>query len=102
MVHLNKLTPDVLEGADIAKNFKKKIPPTKMAWPCRKNESQNLGHLTTDGTRKRGGACKRWWDEVGVNLNIRGKKKPGRQLSKTVGNRGRMYYKPRSTWNHSA
>jgi len=44
-----------------------------------------------DVTRKTDKACKRWWDEVGVDLNIRGKKKTCRQLSETTGNRGRMY-----------
>jgi hypothetical protein len=44
-----------------------------------------------DRTRKRDRSHKRWWDKVEADLNIKGKKKTGRQLSETVGNRGRMY-----------
>ena len=32
MVHLNKPTPDTVEGADTVKIYK--IPPNKMARPC--------------------------------------------------------------------
>jgi len=36
------------------------------------------GTMTMDGTRKRDRPCKRWWDEVEVDLNIKGKKKTER------------------------
>jgi hypothetical protein len=47
---------------------------------------KKIGTLTMDGKRKTDRPCKRWWDGVEVHLNIKEKKKTGRQLSQTVGN----------------
>jgi hypothetical protein len=69
MIHLNRPTPHILKRADIAKIYK--IPPTKMEWLCSKNECQNkLEHLqwTEQGKET---DCKRWWDEVEVDLNTK-------------------------------
>jgi hypothetical protein len=48
--------------------------------------------------RKRKGIkpCKRWRDEVEVDLNKMGGKKRGRQWPQTVGNRGRLCWEKRS------
>jgi len=50
---------------------------------------KKAGKLTMDRTRKRDKPCKRWWDKFEMDLNIKGKKKTGRQWSETIGNRGR-------------
>jgi hypothetical protein len=47
-----------------------------------------------EGTREIGRLYKRWWNEEKEDFKRMGIKM-GRQLSQTVGNRGRLYWKPR-------
>ena len=48
-----------------------------------------------EGTRKIGRLYKRWWNEEEEDFKRMGIKKIGRQLKHTVGNWGRLYWKPR-------